>query len=145
MRTIKTAMDAMEEIKLALDNSYHISTVGLTGEIRILSRKLNSTKEDIIINTVTVNAGQIQEGLFNVNVHMPNLKGQPSENPTMVDNTQPDLTRMIEIGNAAIDTLNEVWQYDSHFSIDNAGEPIRDDKEWFLNILVRYYALRTDN
>lgn len=137
-------MDAMEEIKSVLDNSSFVVNTGLTGEVRLLSRKLNSTKEDVIINTIAFGGGQVQEGFFNVNIHLPNLKGQPSDNPTVIDNTQPNLLRLDTLGRAAIDILNEVWLNSSDFSVDSAAPPRRDDKDWYLNIVVRYKALRID-
>lgn len=142
VRDIKTSMDAMQEIKSVLDSSAQVSGVNINGEVRIASRKLNSTKEDIIINTATFSSAQIQEGVFNVNVHLPNLKGQASENPTMIDNTQPNLDRIIEIGNAVVSAMNEAWLFDSHFSMDNGAIIERDANDWYVNIRVRYYALR---
>lgn len=144
MRTILTAIDAMEHIKATLESANIASQVGLTGEIRTLSRRLNSMKEDIVINTIVFTSEQVQEGFFNVNTHTPNLTGQVAGNPTMTDNTQPNLERMYEIGNAVVSALNEVWLFDSFFSIDNGAEPARDDKDWYINIKVRYYALRID-
>lgn len=137
-------MDAMEEIKEVLDNSSFVVDTGLTGEVRLLSRRLNSTKEDVIINTIAFSAGQVQEGYFNVNIHLPNLLNQPSGNPTIIDNTQPNIDRLNELGRAAIDILNEVWLYDSDFSVDSAAAPRRDDKDWYLNIVIKYKALRMD-
>lgn len=144
MRTIQTAKDAMDAIKQVLEEADVASQVGLTGELRILSRRLNSTKEDIVINTSNLSADQLQNGTFNVNIHAPNLTGQTSGNPTMTDNTQPNLDRLYEIGNAIVAILNEVWLFGSDFCVDNGVEPARDDKDWYVNIRIKYRALRMD-
>lgn len=79
----------MKEIKSILVNGGINSLIN--GAIRIQQRKLGSNSEDIIINSIELNANQAQMGLFNINIHVPNLKNQTSANPTAQDNTQPDI------------------------------------------------------
>lgn len=62
---------------------------------RILSKRLdNSTTEDVVISTLFLNFNQVQEGLINVNVYIPNLHIKIGDN---WDNSQEDTERLFKI------------------------------------------------
>lgn len=46
----------------------------LSGGIYPLQRPENSGKEDLVIGTLTLGEGPVQIGVFNLNLHVPNIK-----------------------------------------------------------------------
>lgn len=134
----------MNDIKEVIEMADIITNTSLTGEIKILNRKLNSEKEDIIINTIIAGADQVTEGYFNINIHIPNLKNQPSGIPNTVDNTQPNIPRMESIGAVIMEVIDGFRGFDFSLNLDSSGEVIPDGKNWYYNIVVQYIYLRRD-
>ncbi|MDM8174785.1 hypothetical protein QT327_10520 [Olivibacter sp. 47] len=143
-KTIKTAFDGINEIYQVFIAGNFAATTGLTGQVSKQSRMLNSKMEDVVISCLVLSAEQIQDGIFNVNIHVPNLENLPSGIPNAVDNTQPNYDRLNELGSAAIELLDDSWLYNSHFYLERAGEIIPESKGHFFNIRIRYHALRQD-
>lgn len=142
-KTIKTDLDAMNDIRLLLEDAGIPALI--TGEIRIIQRRLDSAKEDCVINTLLWDADQFQGGVFNINFHVPNLSGQVGENPTAVDKTQPDVERMVELGKIAVAALDDHHGYDFSLKLRNPGTVEGNGStEWLYNIQVDYIHLRTD-
>lgn len=137
---MKTVLDMVFDAFSILDVSD--VTTSITGELSILERPKNSLKEDIVINALPITGEQFQKGVFNVNVHVPNLlnvvtNGKPDE-------TQPNLTRLRTISNLVVEKLRDVVGEDYHFNAQNGGYPIRenDDLSWYINIRVDYYSVQ---
>lgn len=143
-KVFKTAVQAMGDIKEVIEMADVITNTSLTGEIRILNRRLNSDKEDIVINTIVVSAEQITEGYFNVNTHVPNLKNQVAANPTATDTTQPNIQRMQEIGSILMEVIDDYRGFDFILKLDSGGEIVPDGKNWFYGFTVKYTYLRRD-
>lgn len=143
-KVFKTAIQAMGDIKQVIEMADVITNTSLTGEIRIMNRRLNSDKEDIVINTIVVSAEQITEGYFNVNTHVPNLKNQVAANPTATDTTQPNIQRMQEIGSILMEVIDDYRGFDFILHLDGGGEIVPDGKNWFYGFTVKYTYLRRD-
>lgn len=143
-KVFKTAVQAMDDIKDVIEMADVITNTFLTGEIRIMNRRLNSDKEDIVINTIVVSAEQITEGYFNVNTHVPNLKNQLAANPTATDTTQPNIHRMQEIGSILMEVIDDYRGFDFILQLDSGGEIVPDGKNWFYGFTVKYTYLRRD-
>lgn len=143
-KVFKTAVQAMDDIKDVIEMADVMTNTFLTGEIRIMNRRLNSDKEDIVINTIVVSADQITEGYFNVNTHVPNLKNQLAANPTATDTTQPNIQRMQEIGSILMEVLDDYRGFDFILHLDSGGEIVPDGKNWFYGFTVKYTYLRKD-
>jgi len=141
-KTIKSVFDAMDDIKQVLVNA-GLSNL-INGEIRIVQRRLNSTKEDIVINSLIFDADQKQGGIFNINIHLPNLKNQTAENPIAKDNTQPDVVRMRFLGDEITKAVDCHYGFDFSLRLRNPGELEGNNNDWLLNIQVNYNFLRTD-
>jgi hypothetical protein len=127
-----------------IDDAYQILNVPevvsiITGNLYQLVRPKNSILEDIVINGLPITNTQLQQGVFNVNIHVPNLTDvKIGGNP---DETQPDLVRLKAISEIVVEKLADVVGYDYRFSAQNGGYPIRDtDLTWYMNIRVDYYA-----
>lgn len=136
-RSLITSQEAAEVVRQRLVSGGLKATVGLTGSIYPLNRPLNSAKEDVVVSTLALNADQMQEGVVNVNVHVPNLKIDG-------DITQPNLPRFETIVEAALDLLDDNWITDCNYSIEEPGTVQRDGNNWFCNIRLRFYAPRED-
>ncbi|UXD67752.1 hypothetical protein MUK51_10985 [Sphingobacterium faecium] len=143
-KVFKTAVQAMDNIKEVIEMADVITNTSLTGELRIMNRRLNSDKEDIVINTIVVSAEQITEGYFNVNTHVPNLKNQVASNPTATDTTQPNIQRMQEIGSILMEVVDDYRGFDFILQLDGGGEIVPDGKNWFYGFTVKYTYLRRD-
>lgn len=139
-KTVKDSITAMNEIKQILSDA----NLGINGDVRILQRVLGSKKEDVVINTLLWDAEQVQQGIININVHVPNLTGQPSANPTGTDNTQPNTTRMKEIGAKITQAVEDFAGPDYMLTLRSPGEIDSNGLEWIYNIQVDYNYLRTD-
>lgn len=143
-KTIKTAVDAIDDINSVLVAKGVDASVGLTGEIRNTNRALDSDKEDIVTNCLYFDAEQFQGGEFNINTHVPNLVGQPTPNPMATDNTQPDIDRMQVIGKAIIAAVDYHYGTDFTLHVVRPGELTPDGNNWFFSIRVQYRTVRLD-
>lgn len=143
MKTLKGSIEAMEDVKFVLEGVGIPSMI--TGEIRLFQRRLGSTKEDCVINTLIWDAEQIQGGILNVNFHVPNLPGQVGENPTARDNTQPDIERMEQLGKVAAAALDRYEGYDFSLKLRDPGQIENLGSQWMYNIQVEYTFLRIDS
>jgi len=109
-----------------------------------MNRRINSDKEDVVINTIVASADQVTTGYFNVNTHVPNLKNQSSGSPTAVDNTQPNIPRMEAIGVKLMEAIDDYRGFDFILQLDSGGEVIPDGKNWYYNFKIKYTYLRRD-
>lgn len=134
----------MNDIKTVLEMADVTTNVSLTGDIRLMNQRLNSSKEDIVINTIVAGAEQVTTGFFNINIHVPNLKNEPSGVPNAVDNTQPNIARMEEIGSVIMEVLDDYRGNDFFIQLDSSGEVIPNNGKWYYNIVLRYFYLRSD-
>ncbi|QQT44898.1 Uncharacterised protein [Sphingobacterium multivorum] len=141
-RRIKSVFDAMDDIQGVLIAAGIPSMIN--GELRTAQRRAGSTKEDVVTNSLIYDAEQKQGGIFNINVHVPNLKNQTAENPTAKDNTQPDAVRMRTIGAAIVAAVDDYHGFDFSLSLRNPGELEGYNTDWLFNIQVYYNFLRTD-
>ena len=101
-------------------------------------RPKDSKKTDIVVNSVSISNTQLQRGVFNINVHVPNLVGVKFDE--VADNQQPDINKLKAISDYIIPYFDSNWQYDYHTDIE-PPVPIQDsDGTWFMNIRVNYYS-----
>lgn len=115
-------------------------TDNISGNLYKLIRPKNSIVEDVVINALPITAEQFQNGVFNVNIHVPNLNPKIAG---VLDDTIPDIPRMEAIADIIVKLLLQHDGYDFSFSIGNGGVPIRDtDLNWYFNLRVNYYAFQ---
>lgn len=131
-----TAIEAAEKVRSKLITGGLKTSVSLTGSIYPANRPLNSIKEDIVVSALSLNGDQVQEGLMNVNIHIPSISSAS-------DGTQPNLPRFNAIAVATIALLDDKWDYDFNIEVEEPGQVYRDkDNSWFCNIRVRFYSPR---
>lgn len=139
---MKQSIEAQEDVRVVLLNA-GVDDL-LSGSIRLNMRKLGSTKEDVVINTLYWDGDQVQSGILNVNIHVPNLAGQTGENPTAVDRTQPNIQRFQQIADLIIPALQGYSGADFLLHIRQPGKLENYGTEWLYNIEVEYIHLRKD-
>jgi len=142
---LKTAIGSIEDVKHVLEQSDVKSENNLTGGFYLLNRLLNSKTEDIVLNSIVAGANQITENILNVNIHVPNLPGVTAGTPNTLDNTQPNTIRMETIGRSVLEILDGYRGFDFFLEIISPGEVIPDGKNWYYNIVIKYFFLRRDN
>lgn len=138
---MKQSITAQEEVKQVLVNAGVESLIN--GSIRLNMRKLGSVKEDVVINTLYWDGNQVQNGILNINIHVPNLI-QPSDNPTVTDKTQPNIPRFQIIGEAVIQAIQGYNGGDFILNLSQPGKLENYGTDWLYNIQVEYIHLRTD-
>lgn len=79
---MRTTFDAIDIIYSVINNSSLKTAVN--GTINKLKRQTGSTKEDIVINSIALNDTNLQEGVFNVNIYVPNITINGSSLPNTV-------------------------------------------------------------
>lgn len=139
---MKQSIQAQEEVRVILVNA-GVEDL-LSGSIRLNTRKLGSTKEDVVINTLYWDGDQVQSGILNVNIHVSNLAGQVGENPTAKDNTQPNISKFQEIADLIIQALQGYSGADFLLHLRQPSKLENYGTEWLYNIQVEYIHLRKD-
>lgn len=135
-----TSLDAIDIIWQTLHGSSLASAV--SGGIYKLSRPVNSIKEDVVINSITLNSDQLQEGVLNVNIHVPNLSLSIDG---VVDNSQPNFSRLKTLTSIAVGILTDVWAVDGNynFNVQEPGNPIEepDINQHYSNIRIEFISV----
>lgn len=129
---MKSALDAINIIYQVV-NSSTLKTA-INGTINKLKRPTGSTKEDIVINAITLGDTNFQEGVFNVNIYVPNVSASKS--------SLPDTARLRELGNISLTVLQEVSGDDYIFWI--ASQSIFEETDinyHFLNTRIEFRFL----
>lgn len=102
----------------------------IDGSIYKFNRPINSNVRDVVISIPEYNAGQINTGYVDINVHVPNLE-------LALDQTTPDLIAMQATVDAILPLLTAVGKFD--LSVRIAGIPIRENNgQWHANIRVGF-------
>ncbi len=79
---MKTQFDAINILFQIVNSSSLKSTIN--GTVNKLKRPAGSDKEDVVINAITLGDTNLQEGVFNVNIYVPNIQVQKSSLPNTV-------------------------------------------------------------
>lgn len=136
---LKNDIEMQEDIYNLLHNTELPSII--SGGIYKFARPMDSSKEDIVIGTLFINAKQLQIGVFNINIYVPNLPAEISENPSALDTAQPNIERMKEIGEAAVRILQKSNPFDFSLKIVKPGVIEGYQLDWFYNIQIEYTHL----
>jgi len=105
------------------------------------TRPMNSSKEDVIINSLPVNNRQLQAGIANVNIHVPNLVLQIDG---MQDSSQPDDERLKYLTVLATSLMQKVWVISKHFNFTVQQQVVFQEEgkdEHYANIRIEYYSV----
>ncbi len=135
-RTLITAEGVCQEIISLIGNA---TELGISGEVRSMTRRFQSKLEDVIVSPLVFDAQQVQRGVFLINIHVPNLLNQQGGGAG-VDNTQPNKTRFEEIADKIRAKVDET----ENISLSTPGELIPDNENWFYSIQVEVIYLRNE-
>lgn len=132
---MKTASDVID-ILWSLLNASPLKTA-INGGVYKMERPLNSNVEDVVINTLPVNFLQLQTGLANVNVFVPNLLSGGE--------SKPNTKRLKELSLLAVNALKDVWSDDYHLEVQQQTL-IKDEEsnQYFINIRVDFFNINTN-
>lgn len=129
---MKTTSDVID---LAYSIVYESSLrTEITGVIYKRKRRLNSELEDIVINSLPLGNLDVQQGVINVNIHVPDLKL-----PTNPVDFQPDTARLKELGSIGANLFKKLYKDDYLFEVENENV-IQDDHDHFVNLRVSFYS-----
>lgn len=111
------------------------------GELCKYQRPLNSRAEDVVINSLTLERDDIDEGVFNVNVCVPNLVFP--DNPE--DKSRPDTKRidyLSELGNRALGEGEEVWDPLGNWCFKLQQDQLVEDtnNQHYINFRVEFFT-----
>jgi hypothetical protein len=134
---MKTTLDAVDIVWKFLDAS-SLKTA-ITGKIYKNQRPLDSEAEDVVINSLPINNGQVQEGVMNVNIFVPNKPQQISERQ---DNTIADHARLKELATLATGLLKDIFLVATDCGFDVQQQSVIEDGEThFVNIRIDFYSI----
>lgn len=111
----------------------------ITGGFYKQKRPAGSTKEDIVVNGLGINNEQLQAGIINVNIHVPNV---PVNTGSLQDTTQPNLVRLKQLTDFAVVLLNDVWVGDYHYHVQQQNLFEDDDgSNHYSNIRLEFFNI----
>jgi len=107
----------------------------ITGSIA-RRRPINSEKEDIIVNSLPITFTQLQRGIVNVNIHVPNID---KTNNGVTDTEYPDYVRLKELTQMAIPILKNFIGEGFYFQVQQE-QIIEETKSSYVNIRLNIQA-----
>lgn len=110
---MKTVIDGKDWILEVLN----ADKPSINGKIYI-DKRPTTDKEDIVINSLTMNGQFLQNGVFNVNCYVPNLSITTSGVTTQI----PNKKRLKEIASDVYSKLKDVNKKEFNISIENHSQ-----------------------
>lgn len=132
---MKSNLNAIDTV-FSILNSSPLKNL-ISGRVAKNVRPTNSVSEDIVINALPVNNSQLQRGIINVNIHVPNMIINTGG---ITDRATPDHNRLSQLTEMAIPVLKDVWGSDWDIDIEQINL-IREETSSFNNIRIIYQAI----
>jgi len=129
---MKSSLDVVDLLYVLIKNS--ALNAEISGLVCKYKRPINSENEDIVINSLPVNKQDVQRGMLNVNIHVPDLQlpGTPIDR-------QPDTARLRTLTNMTIELLEEYYGAAYLFEVDD-DNVLPDENNHFSNIRVSFFS-----
>lgn len=110
------------------------------GKLCKFERPLNSVLEDVVINSLGLNRADVQEGVLNVNIYVPNLE---LLTPNEADRSQPDSARLLYLSSLANNALGqgeEIWEETGNYCFNIQQDSIYQDtnNQHYVNFRVEF-------
>ncbi|PSR54155.1 hypothetical protein AHMF7605_11800 [Adhaeribacter arboris] len=102
-------------------------------------RPLNSTAEDVVINSLALNEEQVQKGVLNVNVYALNLNH---------DNSLPNGIRLKQFAALLRPGLKEFWAPDGSYTFFLEQQNQYEEpgiNQHYLNFRIRFHSLNLNS
>lgn len=103
----------------------------INGRIYKDQRPVNSTTEDVVINSLVMNNHFLQNGVFNVNCHIPKI----SVTQNGITQKRKNNRRLKEIADKLYNALDEFWCDDFYLRIIN-HQDLEEGEDNYLNFRV---------
>lgn len=103
----------------------------ISGDVYKFQRPVNSDKEDVVVNAITVDSEMVQSGVANVNIHVPSIQTG--------DGAMPNTARLETLEAAAVNLLEYGFGSIHTFYLLSSNvikEPTVN--EWFVNLRVQF-------
>lgn len=136
-----TTFDVVDIVYARLKNG--VLAAAINGGVYKEQRPVNSQKEDVVVNSLPINNLDMQTGVVNVNIHVPNLN--VVVNGT-TDPEQPNWARLKPLAALGVIDLTDVWAEDYNFNIQQQVF-IKDDeyKDHYINIRLDFFSINISN
>jgi hypothetical protein len=136
-----TSIEVVNVLFQTITNSVLFSDVKKpNGKLCKFERPLNSVLEDVVINALGLDRDDLQEGVLNVNVYVPNIKFE--DRPT--DKSQPDTGRILylsKLTNLALGSGEEIWDASGKwcFCIQQDNPFPDTNNQHYINFRIEFY------
>lgn len=135
----KTNSDANYALRQTLKESVLFTDPRKPNGILSTDRLDNSVLEDVIVNGLPLNFKQIQEGVLNVNIFVPN---KVLEFEKTVDRSQRDSERIAELESLMVELFDDgIWGYDYNFALQQSVVYEDTKDTHYINFRVEYVAV----
>ena len=135
---MKTGLEMVDDV-YSLINKPEVKAL-IDGVVIKHRRPKGSKKKDIVVGSLALSAFQLQQGVTNVNIHIPNLTNVKFGD--VVDDQQPDsvtFKAIVRVVRPLLDTQYRETFYTAVMDAPNLGQD--SDGTWYMNIRVNYYAV----
>jgi hypothetical protein len=108
----------------------------ITGTVCKRKRDGNSSTEDVVINCLPVNAEQLQNGIANVNIHVPDV----TVNINGIDQKQPNSVRLQQLAGIAVPHFTDVWASGYNYTVQQ--QTVFEDQEagdHYINLRIEFF------
>ncbi|AQX00422.1 hypothetical protein ATE49_15185 [Elizabethkingia miricola] len=133
----KTVLDGKQWIFELLKNG-GIKNV-ISGDIYKDRRPVGSTKEDAVINSISMNEEFLQDGVFNINIYIPYLRVKING----IDQDMPNEVRQKIIMNFVKPLLESVYTKDYNLKLE-FHDVLDDAKDNWINFRVNMKAFNNN-
>lgn len=119
-----------------LDWVYQIlnsASIGNNGGLYKLVRPTNSSKEDIIINSLPTSGISVKTGIININIYVPDINVMINN----ISSSQPNTSRLKTLTNKVIQAIEDIVTEDTHFFIES-DNVFSENNFHFMNLRVRF-------
>lgn len=135
---MKTTYEAVDEVYARLQGS--TLKAAINGNVyKYEERPINSVKEDVVINALAIDNAQLQYGVLNVNVIVPDKEVQITEG---VKQFVGQFSRLRQLAGIAATLLTDFWSGNYHFDIQQQVNGFDEEsKQHYVNFRIDYYSI----
>lgn len=104
------------------------------------TRPINSASEDCVLNALPFNRDDVQQGIINFNIYVPNLQLHLNG---VTDNTQPNYKRLKQLSIIANSVLDDVWSDNASYTFNVQQDNIfsdPDNNQHYINFRIEFYS-----
>jgi hypothetical protein len=138
-----TSIEVVNVLYQTISNSILFTDIKKpNGELCKLERPLDSANEDVVINIIGLHRDNLQEGVLNVNVFVPNLEFPDRQ----TDKSQPDTARILylsKLANQALGSGEDMWDSSGKwcFCIQQDMTFPDTNNQHYINFRIEFYLL----